>query len=186
MTIIETKLSGLLIVKPDVYGDSRGFFFEGYNNEKYKQAGIIDNFIQDNFSSSNYGVIRGLHYQTNPHSQAKLVQVIKGRVLDVAVDIREGSPTYGQYEAIELSEENRLQFYIPRGFAHGFSVLSDEAIFHYKCDNSYNKESERGIHYLDKSLNIDWKIPADKAIVSDKDIILPSLNDAEKNFIFKP
>lgn len=184
MNIVETKIPGLVIIEPMIFGDDRGFFFEGYNKSKYESAGINDSFVQDNFSSSTYGVIRGLHYQLNPYSQSKLVEVIQGEVLDVAVDIRKGSPTFGQFEAVVLSEENRRQFYIPRGFAHGFSVLSKSAIFHYKCDNLYNKESERGIHFLDKNLNIDWKIPADKAIVSPKDEILPVFENTEMNFNF--
>jgi dTDP-4-dehydrorhamnose 3,5-epimerase len=140
--------------------------------------------LKDNFSSSVYGVIRGLHYQLAPHAQSKLVQVITGKVLDVAVDLRKGSSTFGQSVSVILSEENRTQFYIPRGFAHGFSVLSETAIFNYKCDNYYKKEAERGIHYSDKQLNIDWMIPAKDAIVSEKDIILPSMKDADMNFVF--
>ncbi|MBN2166257.1 MAG: dTDP-4-dehydrorhamnose 3,5-epimerase [Marinilabiliaceae bacterium] len=184
MKVIKTKIPGLLIIEPDVLSDERGFFFEGYNKERYKTHGINDIFIQDNFSSSCYGVIRGLHYQLNPYSQSKLVEVIQGKVLDVAVDLRIESPTFGQYEAVVLSEENKNQFYIPRGFAHGFSVLSDKAVFHYKCDNLYNKESEGGINYADKQLNIDWMIPTEKAIVSPKDMLLPYFNEAKMNFKF--
>jgi dTDP-4-dehydrorhamnose 3,5-epimerase len=184
MEIQATKIPGLLILKPKVLGDSRGFFFEGYNQERYNAVGINDTFIQDNYSSSQFGVIRGLHYQLAPYAQSKLVQVLAGKVLDVAVDLRKGSPTFGQYEAVVLSDENRWQFYIPRGFAHGFSVLSEQALFHYKCDNLYNPQVERGIHYNDPVLSIDWMVDAQSAVVSPKDQVLPLLKDAEMNFIF--
>jgi dTDP-4-dehydrorhamnose 3,5-epimerase len=182
MEIEKTGIEGVVIVKPKFFNDSRGFFFEGFNAQRYKDNGIVDDFVQDNFSLSQYGVIRGLHFQLAPFAQSKLVQVIRGKVLDVAVDIRQGSPTFGKFEAVVLSDENRWQFYIPRGFAHGFSVLSDEALFHYKCDNYYNPQAERGIKYNDPSLAIDWMVPADKAIVSSKDCILPFIGDAEMNF----
>lgn len=169
MEIIKTPIEGLLIVKPRVFADSRGFFIESYNAQKYFEAGIEANFVQDNMSQSQYGVIRGLHYQIAPYAQAKLVSVVVGSVWDVAVDIREGSPTYGQWYGVELNSDEKTQFYIPKGFAHGFSVLSESAIFSYKCDELYHPESERGIMYNDPAFNIDWKIPAEKAIISEKD-----------------
>jgi dTDP-4-dehydrorhamnose 3,5-epimerase len=184
MEVIKLDIPGLLIIKPDVFTDQRGFFYESYNIKRYREHGIDVDFIQDNLSRSSYGVIRGLHYQLAPYSQAKLVQVLKGKVLDVAVDIRKKSPTFGQHYAIELSEENKLQFYIPEGFAHGFAVLSDDVLFSYKCNNLYKKSAERGISYNDPQLGIDWKIPAENAIVSHKDSILPSFDEAEKNFLF--
>jgi len=184
MEIIKTNIPDLLIIKPEIFSDPRGFFYESYAAKRFQEAGIIDDFIQDNISKSSYGVIRGLHYQLAPYSQAKLVQVLTGIVLDVVVDLRKNSPTFGQHYAIELSEENKLQFYIPQGFAHGFSVLSDEAVFMYKCNNYYNQEAERGIAYNDTALNIDWKIPADKAIISSKDSIHPAFNEAEHNFAY--
>jgi len=169
MKISKTTIAGLLVIEPRVFADSRGYFFESYHQDKYSQLGIDCCFIQDNESMSSYGVIRGLHYQAPPYTQAKLVRVISGRVLDVAVDIRVGSPTYGQNYAVELSGDNKLQFYIPRGFAHGFAVLSETALFSYKCDNVYHPASERCIRYDDLSLGIDWGIPAEKRIVSAKD-----------------
>jgi len=184
MEVIKVDIPGLLIVKPSVFIDERGFFLETYNQKRYSEYGIKDKFVQDNLSKSSYGVIRGLHYQLAPYSQAKLVQVLKGKVLDVALDLREDSPTYGRHYSIELSEENKMQFYIPEGFAHGFSVLSEEVLFGYKCTNVYKKSAERGISYNDPELAIDWKIPAGKAVVSHKDNILPSFKEAEKNFIF--
>ncbi|GAB1415915.1 dTDP-4-dehydrorhamnose 3,5-epimerase [Paludibacter sp.] len=182
MEIIETPISGLLIIKPRIFEDSRGFFYESYNKLKYNELGINIDFCQDNQSKSSYGVIRGLHYQLSPHSQTKLVSVIKGVVWDVAVDLRKDSPTYGQWYGIELSESNKLQFLIPKGFAHGFSVLSEYAIFTYKCDDYYNQSLERGIIFNDPQLNIDWKIPVENAIISPKDTIHPFFKDAEKNF----
>ena len=184
MEITKTSIPNLLIIKPQVFSDPRGFFLESYAENRYKEAGINVNFIQDNISKSTYGAIRGLHYQLAPYSQAKLVHVLEGKVLDVAVDLRKNSPTFGQHYAIELSAENKLQFFIPQGFAHGFSVLSETAIFCYKCDNYYSQEAERGIAFNDASLNIDWKIPADKAIISSKDSILPSFKEAEHNFAY--
>jgi dTDP-4-dehydrorhamnose 3,5-epimerase len=185
MEIEKTSIEGLVIIKPTFFNDARGFFFEAFNAKRYNEAGITDEFVQDNFSLSQYGVVRGLHYQLAPFAQSKLVQVIRGKVLDVAVDIRKGSPTFGRFEAVILSDENRWQFYIPRGFAHGFSVLSDEALFHYKCDNYYHPEAERGIIYNDTNLSVDWMVPADKAIVSAKDRMLPALADAEMNFFLE-
>ncbi|MDR2840533.1 MAG: dTDP-4-dehydrorhamnose 3,5-epimerase [Paludibacter sp.] len=173
MEIINTTIKDLLIIKPRVFEDERGFFCETYNEKTYREAGIINKFVQDNQSKSSYGVIRGLHYQLEPYSQAKLVSVVEGEVFDVAVDLRKNSPTFGQWYGVTLSLSNHLQFLIPRGFAHGFSVLSQTAIFTYKCDNLYNPAAERGIIYNDLSLAIDWKIPAAQAIVSDKDLKHP-------------
>ncbi len=184
MEVITTHIPGLVIIKPNVFGDNRGFFLESYNKKRYEEAGIKADFIQDNISKSGYGVIRGLHYQLAPYAQAKLVQVIEGKVLDVAVDIRKGSPTYGQHYAIELSAENKTQFFVPRGFAHGFSVLSETATFMYKCDNIYTPEAERSLLYCDEALNIDWQVPMDKANVSEKDLKAALLKDAEINFEF--
>ena len=160
------------------------FRSEIYNQLRYTRNGIDAGFTQENLSYSNYGVIRGLHYQLAPYAQAKMVQVLKGKVLDVAVDLRKDSPTFGKHFAIELSQENKLQVFIPRGFAHGFSVLSDDAIFYYKCDNDYNKDCERGINFNDASLGIDWKVSPKQAIVSPKDGALPSKSEAEMNFFF--
>lgn len=182
MEIIETPIKDLLIVKPRVFGDARGYFLETYNQQQYINSGIDINFVQDNLSKSSYGVIRGLHYQLHPHSQSKLVSVVSGAVWDVAVDLRKNSPTYGQWYGIELNEENHLRFFIPKGFAHGFSVLSETAVFSYKCDDLYNPTLERGLMYNDPMLNIDWKIPAEKALISDKDTKHPLFVDAEKNF----
>lgn len=182
MKVIKTKIEDLLIIEPSVFGDERGYFLESYQIERYKQHGIHADFIQDNEAFSSYGVVRGLHYQLGPFSQAKLVRVIKGAVLDVAVDLRRKSPTYGEWIAVELNEENKRQLFVPRGFAHGYSVLSETAIFSYKCDNAYNVESERGINLNDAKLNIDWQIPVDKQIISSKDKILPDFEHAEMNF----
>jgi len=183
MQILSTNIEGLLIIKPQVFEDSRGYFFESYNKMKLEQSISVD-FVQDNQSKSVYGTIRGLHYQLAPFSQSKLVRVLQGKIYDVAVDIREKSPTYGKYFEIELSCENKTQLFIPHGFAHGFSVLSETAIVLYKTDGYYNSESERGINFNDSQLNIDWKIELDKAIVSPKDRVLPSFTEAEKNFNF--
>ena len=182
MEIIKTPISGLVIIKPRVFADARGFFYETYNEKNYLEAGIDLHFCQDNQSKSSYGVIRGLHYQLDPQSQSKLVTVIQGAVWDVAVDLRAASPTYGQWYGVELTEENHLQFLIPQGFAHGFSVLTETAIFSYKCDNFYSPILERGIMYNDPALAIDWKIPADKAVISDKDLKHKLFVDADKNF----
>ncbi len=170
----KTPIDGLLIFEPRVFRDDRGYFYESYNEQIFQEAEISTNFVQDNQSKSTYGVLRGLHYQTGEHCQAKLVRVLEGSVLDVAVDIRPDSPTYGQHFSIELSAENARQLYVPRGFAHGFLVLSETAVFFYKCDNFYNKASEGGIAYDDKQLNIDWKIPTEDMILSDKDKIHPA------------
>lgn len=180
MKVKETKLKGCFIMEPKVFEDSRGYFFESFNQNTFnKLIGENINFIQDNESFSTKGVLRGLHFQKGEYAQAKLVRVIKGCVLDIAVDIRKESPTFGQYVSLELSEENKKQFFIPRGFAHGFIVLSETAIFSYKCDNFYNKEAEGGIIYNDKQLKIDWKLTEDEFIVSDKDIQLPILKSAK-------
>lgn len=184
MEIIKTKIQDLLIIKPRVFEDDRGYFFESYNERIFKEKGLDYNFVQDNESKSGYGVIRGLHYQLAPYSQTKLVRVIEGKVYDVAVDLRIGSPTYGQWSGIELSAENKIQFLIPKGFAHGFSVLSESATFIYKCDNFYSPEAERGINYNDPFLNINWRVEDNKAIVSPKDKVYPNFKDVEKNFKF--
>jgi dTDP-4-dehydrorhamnose 3,5-epimerase len=186
MKITTTPIPGLLVLQPAVFEDDRGYFFESFNNRHLEQAGVQTVFVQDNQSRSMYGVIRGLHYQLEPYAQAKLVRVLEGSVLDVAVDIREGSPTYGQSFSIELSAENRQQLYIPRGFAHGFSVLSPYATFFYKCDNYYAKEYEGGILWNDATLAIDWQIPADKSVLSAKDIQLPTFGNHRSNFTFQP
>lgn len=169
MKIIETNIEGLIIIEPTVYGDSRGYFMESYSKKIFQELiGDID-FVQENESKSKYGVVRGLHFQKEPYAQSKLVRVVKGAVWDIAVDIRNDSPTFGQHLAIELSEENKRQLFIPKGFAHGFSVISEEAIFQYKCDNYYNPESEDAILWNDPQLNIDWKIPYNDVILSEKD-----------------
>lgn len=180
MEIITTPIEGLLLVKPRVFEDSRGFFYESYNKQRFKEAGIQTSFCQDNLSRSSYGVVRGLHYQLMPHSQAKLVSAVVGAVWDVAVDLRSNSPTFGQWYGVELSEENKLQFLIPKGFAHGFSVVSPVAVFSYKCDDFYNPSLERGIIYNDPTLNIDWKIAPDQMIVSAKDQVHPTFAAADK------
>ena len=169
MKIHKTPIVGLLIIEPRVFEDDRGYFFESFQSDRYREAGIPSNFIQDNESKSVRGVIRGLHYQSGPFAQAKLVRVIEGSVFDVAVDLRKESPTFGQWFGVELTSENKKQFYIPRGFAHGFSVLSETAIFTYKCDNYYHPESECGIAYNDPTLKIDWKISVSEEIISEKD-----------------
>lgn len=181
MKFISTKLEGCFIVEPTVIYDERGYFMESFNERTFQQ-GIGENvhFVQDNCSFSTKGVLRGLHYQTSEHSQAKLVSVLSGEVLDVAVDIRPNSNTYGQSVSVILSETNKKQFFIPRGFAHGFLVLSDTATFHYKCDNFYNKESEGGIIYNDSTLKIDWRLSVDNLIISEKDTHLPSLQNSKK------
>lgn len=174
---IETKIDGVYIIEPRIFADARGYFFESYNEKDFFEHGITNRFIQDNQSKSSYGVIRGLHCQLGDWSQAKLVRAIQGRVLDVAVDIRRGSPTFGKHVAVELSDENQRQLFIPRHFLHGFSVLSDTAIFAYKVDNFYNKESEFGIRYDDPEIGVDWRIPSDKVLTSEKDRIAKGLKD---------
>lgn len=182
MKIETTPIDGLLVLEPAVFQDERGYFFESYQFERYKEAGIKTDFIQDNESKSVRGVIRGLHYQLNPFSQAKLVRVIEGSVFDVAVDLRKNSSTFGKWFGLELNAENKKQFYIPRGFAHGFSVLSDTAIFSYKCDNYYNPGAEQGILYNDPFLNIDWRIPESEALISEKDRTNSLFSKANINF----
>ena len=177
MEFHETPIKGVYLIKPKIFTDSRGYFFESYNRAEFVKNGIKNNFVQDNQSKSTYGVIRGLHCQLGRYSQAKLVRVLQGRVLDVAVDIRRGSPTFGKYVAYELSDENQFQLFIPWHFLHGFSVLSDTAIFAYKVDNLYNPGSEFGIRYDDPEIGIDWRIPADKVIASEKDRIAKTLKD---------
>ena len=165
MNIIETKMPGLVVLEPKVFEDDRGYFFESFNDATFKKAGLNYNFVQDNESMSSYGVVRGLHYQLAPYSQAKLIRVLEGKIFDVAVDIRQNSPTYGQWEGFEISGENKRQLLIPRGFAHGFSVLSEKVVFLYKCDNRYFPEADRGINFNDPNLGIDWGIDPEKAIV---------------------
>jgi dTDP-4-dehydrorhamnose 3,5-epimerase len=184
MQIIETKIPGLLIIEPKVFSDDRGYFYETFQTQRYKDFGIDADFIQDNEAFSGYGVVRGLHYQLEPYTQAKLVRVIKGTVFDVAVDIRKGSPTFGQWVGMELSETNKRQFFVPRGFAHGYSVISETAIFSYKCDNIYFPQSERGINIKDASLKLDWKLPEQDMIISAKDKLLLGLDEAEMNFTY--
>lgn len=182
MPFITCDIEGLVIVEPTVFEDSRGYFFESYNQQLFQQQGVAPNFVQDNQSKSSYGVIRGLHYQLHPHAQAKLVRVLEGAILDVAVDIRKASPTYGQHFALELSAENKKQLFIPEGFAHGFSVLSETAVVLYKCNTFYNKASEGGIRFNDPALAIDWKVDLSKAVISDKDLQLPDFANATNNF----
>ena len=185
MPFHKTEFSGLLVFEPSVYEDNRGYFFESYNEQTFLKENIDLRFVQDNQSSSSYGVIRGLHYQLNPHAQTKLVRVLSGTVLDVAVDIRDNSPTFAKAFSIELSADNKKQLLIPPGFAHGFSVLSERAEVFYKCDNFYNKESETGIRYDDPLLHINWRIPSAKIIVSEKDQQLPLLAHSKNNFVFQ-
>lgn len=184
MPFTDTHIPGLFVFEPQVFADARGYFFESFNLKTFSDKGIREAFVQDNQSSSSYGVLRGLHYQLAPYAQAKLVRVISGEVLDVAVDIRQGSPTFGEHFSIVLSAENKKQLYIPRGFAHGFVVLSERAEFFYKCDNFYSKEHDAGIIFSDAQLGIDWKVPAEKLIISDKDKILPAFPEAKNNFTF--
>lgn len=178
MNIIRTDIPDLLVIEPDIYGDSRGYFFESFSRRKFEDAtGIKVDFVQDNESRSSYGVVRGLHFQKSPYAQAKLVRVVRGRVRDIAVDLRPDSPTFGKYHAIELSEDDHRQFFIPKGFAHGFSVLSEDAVLQYKCDEYYAPESEGGIAWNDPDLDIDWQIPKDKMIISPKDQNHPTLKE---------
>ncbi len=182
MEVIKTDIEGLLIIEPRVFKDARGYFFESYSQREFEQKVGHVEFVQDNESMSSYGVMRGLHFQRPPFTQSKLVRCVKGRVLDVAVDIRKGSPTYGKHVAVELTEENHRQFFIPKGFAHGFAVLSETAVFQYKCDEFYHPEADGGISITDDSLGIDWRIPTDKAILSDKDTKHAYLADFETPF----
>ena len=185
MKIIETPLSGLLILEPQVFEDPRGYFFESYQQQRYIDAGIESHFIQDNESKSGRGVVRGLHYQLDPFAQAKLVRVVQGAVYDVAVDLRKGSPTFGQWYGLELNSNSKKQLYVPRGFAHGFSVLSEVAVFTYKCDNPYNRDAERAINAFDPKLAIDWQLNESEWKVSVKDQVAPLFDDADMNFIYQ-
>lgn len=182
MEIIKTDIDGVVILEPRIFEDDRGYFYESFSQREFEENVCRITFVQDNQSKSSYGVVRGLHFQKPPYTQSKLVRCIKGAVLDVAVDIRKGSPTFGKYVAVELTEENNRQLFIPRGFAHGFAVLSEEAVFQYKCDNYYNKESEGAIAWNDSALNVDWRIPADKVILSEKDKLSKGFADAD--FLF--
>lgn len=182
MNIIKTEIDGVVIIEPRLFKDDRGYFFESYSEKDFNAQVREIKFVQDNESKSSYGVLRGLHFQKPPYAQSKLVRVIKGAVLDVAVDIRKGSPTFGKHVAVELTEDNHRQFFIPRGFAHGFSVLTPEVIFQYKCDNFYAPQADGGISILDDSLGIDWRIPTDKAILSEKDTKHPLLKDFDSPF----
>lgn len=184
MLFIDTEIDGVYIIKPQVFEDERGYFFESYNKAAFEKAGLHYDFVQDNESRSSYGTIRGLHFQKGEHAQAKLVRVIEGTVLDVAVDLRKGSPTYGRHVAVELSAENRHQLLIPRGFAHGFSVLSETILFAYKCDNLYCRASEGGIRFDDPTLGIDWRMDINRALLSDKDRLLPLFGESEPCFEF--
>lgn len=179
MNVIKTDIAGLLILEPKVFGDSRGYFFESWSKSRYEEIGITCDFVQDNESKSSFGVLRGLHWQAMPYTQAKLVRVVSGAVLDVAVDIRKGSPTFGQHVAVELSGENKRQFFIPKGFAHGFAVLTPEAIFAYKCDAPYAPQAERGLRFDDPALDIDWRVKPNQWNLSEKDRHHPLLSDIE-------
>ncbi len=182
MKVIKTAIEGIVIIEPRIFKDVRGYFFESYSQREFDEKVMPVRFVQDNESSSSYGVMRGLHFQRPPYTQSKLVRCVRGAVLDVAVDIRRGSPTFGQYVAVELTESNHRQFFIPRGFAHGFAVLSETAVFQYKCDNFYAPEADGGISILDSSLDIDWRIPAAEAILSEKDLRHPLLSDFDTPF----
>ena len=182
MEIIKTNIEGVVIIEPRIFKDDRGYFFESFSQREFEEKVCKTTFVQDNESKSSYGVLRVLHFQKPPFAQSKLVRVIKGAVLDVAVDIRKGSPTFGQYVSVELTGENHRQFFIPRGFAHGFSVLSEEVIFQYKCDNFYSPQSEGAIAWNDPDLNIDWRIPAEKVVLSEKDSKHPRLKDWQNVF----
>lgn len=179
MEVIKTEIDGVVIIEPKVFGDHRGYFFESFSERDFNTNVREVRFVQDNESKSSYGVLRGLHFQKPPYAQSKLVRVVKGAVLDVAVDIRKGSPTFGKYVAVELTADNHRQFFVPRGFAHGFVVLTDEVVFQYKCDNFYAPEHEGAIAWDDPDLAIDWRIPADKVVLSAKDTCHPRLKDAE-------
>lgn len=182
MNVIKTDIEGVVIIEPKVFGDDRGYFFESFSQPRFDELVRPVKFVQDNESKSKYGVLRGLHFQKGQHAQSKLVRVVKGRVLDVAVDIRKGSPTFGKYVAVELTEDNHRQFFVPRGFAHGFAVLSEEAIFQYKCDNLYAPESEGAIIWNDPEIGIDWGLAAEDVVLSPKDMCHPMLKDAPELF----
>ena len=182
MDVIRTEIDGVVIIEPKIFGDARGYFFESFSQREFEEKVRKINFVQDNESMSSYGVMRGLHFQRPPFTQSKLVRCVKGAVLDVAVDIRKGSPTYGQHVAVELTEDNHRQFFVPRGFAHGFAVLSETAIFQYKCDNFYAPQADGGISIKDESFGIDWKIPTDIALLSEKDTLHECLKDFDSPF----
>ncbi len=183
INVIKTEIPGVLIIEPKVFGDARGYFLESFNAKEFaEKTGLNITFVQDNESMSSYGVMRGLHFQKPPYTQSKLVRCVKGAVLDVAVDIRKGSPTFGQHVAVELTEDNHRQFFVPRGFAHGFAVLSELAVFQYKCDNFYSPQADGGISILDNSLCVDWRIPKDKALLSEKDTRHSLLKDFDSPF----
>lgn len=182
MEVIKTELEGVVIIAPKIFRDARGYFFESFSQKEFEKKVRKIAFVQDNESMSSYGVMRGLHFQLPPFTQSKLVRCVKGKVLDVAVDIRKGSPTFGKHVSVELSEDNHRQFFVPRGFAHGFAVLSETAVFQYKCDNFYAPQSDGGISILDDSLGIDWKLPTDKVILSEKDTKHPLLKDFDSPF----
>jgi dTDP-4-dehydrorhamnose 3,5-epimerase len=182
MEVRKTEIEGVVIIEPRIFKDDRGYFYESFSQREFEEKVYRTTFVQDNQSKSSYGVLRGLHFQKPPYCQSKLVRCIKGAVLDVAVDIRKGSPTFGKYVAVELSEDNHRQFFVPRGFAHGFAVLTPEAVFQYKCDNFYNKESEGSVAWNDPQLAIDWRIPADKVLLSEKDKLSKFLCDADYLF----
>ena len=182
MDVIKTDIEGVVIIEPRIFRDDRGYFYESFSQREFEEKVCRTTFVQDNQSKSSYGVLRGLHFQKPPYCQNKLVRCIKGAVLDVAVDLRKGSPTFGKHVAVELTEENHRQLFVPRGFAHGFAVLSEEAVFQYKCDNFYNKESEGAIAWDDPELAIDWRIPADKALLSEKDKLNKGIKEAD--FLF--
>ena len=184
MNIIKTAIDGVVIIEPRVFEDSRGYFFESFSQREFDEKIGPVTFVQDNESKSSYGVMRGLHFQRPPFTQSKLVRCVRGKVLDVAVDIRKGSPTYGQHVAVELSEDNHLAIFIPKGFAHGFAVLSETAVFQYKCDEFYHPEADGGINIMDTTLGIDWRIPSDKIILSEKDTKSPFLKDICSPFEF--
>ena len=184
MEIIKTEIEGLLIIEPRIFQDARGYFFESFSQREFEEKVGAVHFVQDNESMSTYGVMRGLHFQRPPYTQSKVVRCVSGKVLDVAVDIRKGSPTYGRHVAVELTGENHRQFFIPKGFAHGFAVLSERAVFQYKCDEFYHPEADAGISILDESLQIDWRIPAEAAILSDKDTRHALLKDFDSPFSF--
>jgi dTDP-4-dehydrorhamnose 3,5-epimerase len=185
MPFIKTDFPGLLIFEPAVFGDERGYFFESYNGNTFSKEGIDIKFVQDNQARSVFGVVRGLHFQHNPFAQTKLIRALEGTILDVVVDLRAGSPSHGKVFSIELSAQNKKQLLVPQGFAHGYSVISETAEVFYKCDNFYNKQAEGGLAYNDPSLNIDWKVPADKLIVSQKDLVYPVFADCSHQFVFQ-
>lgn len=184
MEVIQTELDGVVIIEPRMFKDARGYFFESYSQKEFDEKVRPIRFVQDNESMSSYGVMRGLHYQKMPYTQSKLVRCVKGAVLDVAVDIRKGSPTFGKHVAVELTEDNHRMLFVPRGFAHGFAVLSETAVFQYKCDNFYHPEADAGINIKDESLGIDWRIPVADAILSEKDLKHACLNECTADFVF--